>query len=209
MIDRNLKMSLEGAKVSDGKIHAYVNMLRRYPVDATTAVTTKLRPDGWFPPVDVMEAEIIEVLGWRLDLLDAFKMGRVISPEEAHTARTRVLAITMADTLRPLPLWDTGTERCAQERQSGLITLRAAVKSFCNHVGDKPHDYERELKRAEDWLAMDFLPRPKKETAEDRMEARRQQQRDIDSAHADFETTIDDDLIDKYAGEWLARKGVV
>ena len=204
LVARGLMTQDSGQDVMDARANRLVRMLQKYPIDACAVVIRKLR-GKWMPSVDELEAEILEILGWRLDLLSALHGGHVLSPEEIHSNRANTLAIAMADTLKPLPLWDAGTDRCRQTRETGLITLRAAVKAFCDHVGDKPHPYERELKRAKNWLDMDFIPRPKKETAADRMQQRRETQRLIDGKADELSPMVDDELIEKYAGEWLAR----
>ena len=187
LVARGLSTRNDSPKIADARMEAFARMLQKYPQDACAVVIRKLRPDGWFPSLDQVEAEILEILGWRLDLLSALHGGHVHTADEIHEHRTRVLAIAMADTLRPLPLWDAGTDRCRQTRETGLITLKAAVTAFKSHVEVKPHQYERELKRAETWLDMDFVPRPKEETAADRAEQRRETQRQINQAVEDFD----------------------
>ena len=190
MIARGLAYRNDGPKLADAKMMSYSRMFQKYPPDAVNAACGKLRRDGWLPSSDTLEAEIRDALEWRGDVLRALLDGEILTPEQIQERRERVLGFKVIEIYDSLPVWDRGTETCADRRERGLTDLTAAVNAFKAEASDD-HYFKEVIRRAEEWLEGPFLPYPYRE----KTEAEREQERaDFEANKAEkVQALLDDD----------------
>lgn len=174
MILRGLSYRNDGAELADAKMMAYVRMLRKYPPDAAKAACERLRPTGWLPSSDTLEMEIREMLAWRLDTLKALEEAQILTPEQLQKARERRLALKFIEIFNRLPFWDTGSERCAELRRTGIIELTAALNAF-EEEATEDHDFKHEQANARRWIEEPFVAYPYNKI---KTEAEKQKERD-------------------------------
>jgi len=201
MMTRGLSYRNDGADLADAKRDAFKRMLCKYPPDVARVCCERLRPDGWFPSIDKVEIEIIELLKWRNEVFTALLEGEVLTDEQLRQIEIRRLGYKLSAALKLFPIWDNGKEQRQEQFEEAKATLSNALREFVEFCPE-PEDFidRRSVASAEEYLKSELVPYPYKiETAKDRSE--RLRQRDLEheqrkaEAIANLEAAIEDDMI--------------
>jgi hypothetical protein len=172
MIARGLAYRNDGPEVAEMKLMAYENMLQRYPPDATTKVCRTLRPSGWMPSVDTLEAEIIEIIRERSDILNALNCAEILTEEQIHQIDVSRKSFALSNALSPFPFFENGKQSAKDRHKKAKVKLESALSDFLS-VCPEPNDfiYDRLVKEAKTYLSEGMKPLPARTmTAKERTE---------------------------------------
>ena len=205
MIARGLSFRTDGDLFSDAKFNRYAQAFASYPPDIAGAICRRLRPDGWLPATDTLEAEMREMVKYRQEVYEALLSGEVLTAEQIYAAKERRLGFSLIEAMHPFPYWDNGRENEREKWKSKKAILFAALEQFEAFANDG-HSFTREVIAAKEYLSAPLVPYPwSPPTAEERQAKLKQNEAEHAEMKrkmlAEFEASVEDDMIAEIEGQ--------